>query len=103
MSNKIVTRSHDESKHTPRSEELIASLDKRLDRISGQIQGRKKMVDSNHGCEDILIQIGAVEKALESVGYMLFYDHLKTCVSESIINGDTSIIDETVEIIKKMK
>lgn len=60
---------------------------KRLNRISGQIAGLKKMVEEPRYCVDILTQIAAVRAALSSVGKFLLEDHMRTCVTASIKKG----------------
>lgn len=90
-------------KDLPRSDENIKKLDNRINRIIGQLGGIKKMIDENRYCGDILIQISAAEKALENLGYIILKDHIDTCVSDKIKNGDKTIVDETIELIKRMK
>ena len=90
-------------KHTPRSEESQRQLVNRLNRIIGQLNGIKNMVESNRYCGDILIQIAAVESALQSFGYIVLHDHMETCVVEQIKNGNLQVIDEAVDLVKKLK
>ena len=61
------------------------------------------MVEDNRYCGDILTQIAAVESALQSLGYIILKDHMETCVAEEIKNGNMQIIDEAVELVKKLK
>ena len=61
------------------------------------------MLADNRYCGDILIQLSAVESALQSFGYMVLSDHLKTCVVENIKDGNLAILDETVDRVKKLK
>ncbi|MCD7775517.1 MAG: metal-sensing transcriptional repressor [Clostridiales bacterium] len=90
-------------KETPRSEQAQKQLQNRLNRMIGQMNGIKRMIDENRYCGDILTQISAVESALQSFGYIILQDHMETCVADKIKNGDTQVIDETVELIKKLK
>ena len=90
-------------KETPRSEELQADLHRRLNRVIGQLGGVKTMIDDNRYCGDILTQIAAVESALQSFGYIILQDHLETCVVEEIQNGNTEILEEAIDLIKKLK
>lgn len=93
----------DKHKHVPRDEKEIKSLKNRLHRMVGQLNGIEKMIDDNRYCGDVLIQIAAVEKALQAFGYIVLQDHLETCVTEDIKNGDEEIMDEVIELIKKLK
>ena len=89
-------------KKDPRSQELIENLKKRLNRISGQINGVSKMINENRYCGDVLIQIAAIESALKEVGYIVLKDHLFTCVSSDIKNDDFSSLEEAIEITKRL-
>ncbi len=89
-------------KKDPRSEELINNLQTRLKKISGQISGVSNMLNENRYCKDILIQIAAVEAALKEVGYILLKDHLLSCVSDDIKQGDFSSLEEAIEISKRL-
>lgn len=90
-------------KHTPRSEEQLKSLNSRLNRIIGQLGGIKNMLEDNRYCGDILIQLSAVQSALESFGYEILGEHLRTCVVENVQSGNTQILDEALALIKKLK
>lgn len=91
------------TKKTPRSPEQIKSLKTRINRISGQLDGISKMIDDNRYCGDILIQVAACERALQEIGYLLLKDHLSSCVKEEIIQGNDSVIDEAMELMKRLK
>lgn len=64
-------------KHTPRDEQAIRLLQNRLNRMIGQLNGIKNMVEDNRYCGDILTQVAAVESALQSFGYIILQDHWK--------------------------
>ncbi len=89
-------------KATPRTEDETAALKKRINRIIGQLGGIGNMIDDNRYCGDILIQISAVEKALQSLGCMIMKNHLETCVTEQIKNGNEEIMDEVMELFKRL-
>lgn len=59
----------------------------RLKRIEGQARGLHRMVDEEQYCIDILTQISALTKALESVAIGLLDDHLKHCVVDAAKTG----------------
>lgn len=90
-------------KHTPRSAEDLKALQSRLNRIIGQLNGIKNMLDDNRYCGDILTQVSAVESALQAFGYEILSDHLNTCVVENIQQGNLSILTEALSLIKKLK
>lgn len=90
-------------KSTPRQEQELKQLKNRLSRIIGQMNGIGRMLDENRYCGDILTQVAAVESALQSFGYEILKDHMETCVVEEVQKGNTAIVDEAVELIKKLK
>jgi CsoR family transcriptional regulator, copper-sensing transcriptional repressor len=62
-------------------------LQKRLRRIEGQVRGIARMVDEDKYCIDILTQVSAATKALETVALSLLSDHLSHCVAEASAQG----------------
>ena len=90
-------------KNTPRDPKELRQLQNRLKRMMGQLGGISKMLEDNRYCGDILIQVAAVESALQSFGYLVLQDHLETCVVEEIQKGNTQVVDEALELIKKLK
>lgn len=63
------------------------SLLKRLRRAEGQVRGVARMVDEDQYCIDILTQVSAATKALETVALQLLEDHLSHCVAEAAAAG----------------
>lgn len=90
-------------KSTPRDVREQKNLQNRINRIIGQLKGIRGMVEDNRYCGDILIQIGAVESALQSLGYVILEEHMMTCVAEGVQQGNTQILAEAVELMKKIK
>jgi len=68
------------------SEDKDAVL-KRLRRIEGQVRGLQRMVEEDTYCIDVLTQISAATKALESVALHLLDEHLSHCVREAVAGG----------------
>jgi DNA-binding FrmR family transcriptional regulator len=68
------------------SEHKAAHL-KRLRRIEGQVRGLQRMVESDAYCIDVLTQVSAATKALESVALLLLEEHLGHCVTAAIHAG----------------
>lgn len=93
---------HCRHKHTPRGAGEQKKLQSRINRIIGQLNGIQGMIDDNRYCGDILIQIGAVESALKSLGYVILEEHMMSCVAEGVQQGDTQILAEAVELMKKI-
>lgn len=95
-------RDCDCKKRKDRSPEEYKSLINRLNRISGQINGIKKMVEESAYCTDILIQVSAVNSALNSFNKALLSEHIRTCVADNIREGDDEIVEELVETLRKL-
>jgi CsoR family transcriptional regulator, copper-sensing transcriptional repressor len=64
-----------------------AAVLKRLRRVEGQVRGLQRMVDEDTYCIDVLTQVSAATKALESVAIELLEDHLAHCVREAVAAG----------------
>ena len=91
------------TKHTPRSVAQHKNLKNRLNRMIGQLNGIGRMLEENRYCGDILTQVAAVESALQGFGFIVLKEHLETCVVEEVLNGNDKIMDETIELVKKLK
>jgi DNA-binding FrmR family transcriptional regulator len=63
-------------------------VQRRLNRIEGQVRGLQRMVGDDRYCIDVLTQVSAVKAALESVALLLLEDHTEHCVAEAIRAGD---------------
>lgn len=85
-----------------RSEEELKKLSNRLCRIEGQVRGLREMLQKDVYCTDILTQVSAVNAALNSFSKELLSEHLRTCVTERIQQGDDEVIDELVNVLQKL-
>ena len=85
-----------------RSPEEYKCLMNRLCRIEGQIKGIKNMLENDAYYPDILIQVSAVNAALNSFNKVLLANHLKSCVIEDIRKGNNQVIDELVKTLQKL-
>lgn len=90
-------------KAAPRPERELRQLKNRLNRMAGQLNGIGKMLDENRYCGDILTQVAAVQSALQSFAYQVLQEHMETCVVEEIRKGNTAVVEETVELVRKLK
>ena len=84
-------------RHKERSDKEYRDLINRLSRIEGQIRGIKGMVEKGAYCPDILIQVSAVNAALNSFNKVLLANHIKSCVTTDIRAGKFDITRTTVE------
>ena len=90
------------SKTTKRDEQEKRSLMNRLKRIEGQVRGIQRMLEEDEYCADILVQVSAVNSALNGFNKVLLADHLHTCVAEDIRAGKDEAIDELAELLRKL-
>ncbi|MGW1958334.1 metal-sensitive transcriptional regulator [Streptomyces sp. NPDC001920] len=73
---------------------------KRLRRIEGQIRGLQRMVDEDVYCIDILTQVSASTKALQSFALQLLEEHLRHCVADAALKGGAEIDAKVEEATK---
>ena len=85
-----------------RTEKEYKDLIHRLNRIEGQIRGIKGMVEKDVYCTDILVQVAAVNAALNSFNKVLLANHIKTCVTRDIKEGKEETVDELVTTLQKL-
>ena len=81
------------------------AIGRRLRRIEGQVRGLQRMVDEDAYCIDVLTQISAVTRALESVALELLGDHLGHCVREAMTRGGPdadAMVREAREAIERL-
>ena len=60
---------------------------KRLRRIEGQVRGLQRMVEADKYCIDVLTQVSAATRALQSFSLELLEEHLSGCVVEAAAKG----------------
>jgi DNA-binding FrmR family transcriptional regulator len=84
-----------------------SELEKRLRRIEGQVRGIQRMVDEDSYCIDVLTQISAVTRALQSVALELLDDHLGHCVRDAIEahggDADDKVAEASAAIARLVK
>ena len=85
-----------------RSEEELKKLTHRLSRIEGQVRGLRDMLQRDAYCTDILVQVSAVNAALNSFSRELLSEHIHTCVADGIRAGDDGVVDELVTTLQKL-
>lgn len=90
-------------KNTPRKTEQKRKLQNRMNRMIGQMNGIKRMLEEDRYCGDVLTQIAAVESALQNLGYEIYKEHMESCVVEEVQKGNLQVVDEAVELMKKLK
>lgn len=89
-------------KHKKRSGEEQRSLENRLSRIEGQVRGIKRMIEQDAYCIDVLVQVAAVNAALNSFSRVLLSEHIRTCVTQDIKEGKDETIEELLATLQKL-
>ena len=79
------------------NEETKGKARGRLRRIEGQVQGLQRMIDADAYCVDVLLQISAVQGALEQVQKLLLDRHIESCVADALRSGSKSERQQKVE------
>ncbi|MBQ3648487.1 MAG: metal-sensing transcriptional repressor [Spirochaetia bacterium] len=93
---------HCSDRHKKRTPEEQKALLTRLKRAEGQIRGIERMVENDAYCPDILIQVSAVTKALNSFNKELLTCHIKSCVKDDIQNEKDGAVEEFVDVLHKL-
>lgn len=90
-------------KSTYRLDEDKKNITRRLSIIEGQIRGIKQMIEDDRYCDDILIQLSAVNKAVESLENTILENHFRNCVNRELKAGNDEIINEVMELFKRLR
>ena len=88
-------------KKTKRGDEEKKRIISRLNRIKGQVSGICKMVEDDAYCNDVLIQLSAVKNSVKSLSAYILENHLYTCISRDLENGELDSMDELVSLFKR--
>ena len=89
-------------RHKHREAPEYDALINRLNRIEGQVRGVRGMVEKEAYCTDILVQVSAIQSALNAFSRELLGNHIRTCVVQDIQNGHTEVIDDLLSTIQKL-
>jgi DNA-binding FrmR family transcriptional regulator len=68
----------------------------RLKRIEGQMRGLQRMIDEDTYCIDVLNQVSAATKALQSVAMGLVDEHIRHCVAGAAAGDDQAEADRMI-------
>lgn len=85
-----------------RSQKQKEALVTRLNRVEGQVRGIKGMIEKDVYCDDVLHQISAVQSAMKSISKLVLEGHMKSCLVDRVQSGDTEVVDELLDTIRKM-
>ena len=71
--------------------EELTKLANRLRRAQGQIGGVLRMIEEGRECQDIVMQLAAVRRAVDRAGFSIIATGLKQCVAEAHERGDAEV------------
>jgi len=76
------------STHTLQDQEQLEAIAKRMKRAHGQMGAVIRMLEENRSCEDIVTQMAAVGKAINTAAFKLISASLKECIEEATVDRD---------------
>jgi len=88
------------TKHREKTEYDI--LIQRLNRIEGQVRGVRGMLEKDAYCTDVLVQVSAIQAALNAFSRELLGNHIRTCVVQDIQAGKLEVVDDLLATIQKL-
>lgn len=88
-------------KKTYRAEKEKTLIKNRLNIIEGQIRGIKKMISEDAYCNDVLVQLLAIENSVKSLSNHVLENHLYSCITRDLEDGKIEAIDEVIGLFKR--
>ena len=100
------THAHHEGSHEHdhghiHSAEHTKAVLNRMSRIIGHMQSTRRMVEDGRDCSEVLIQLSAIESAINSVSRVILKEHLSTCIIDAVKRDDIEAIEELNKAIDK--
>ncbi|KAA6450654.1 copper-sensing transcriptional repressor CsoR [Bacillus swezeyi] len=93
---------HDGHALNPKSSKEKEQITNRLKRIEGQVRGIQNMIEDDRYCVDILVQISAVQAAMQKVAFSLLENHTHHCVANAVKSGEgEEAIEELLDVFKR--
>lgn len=92
------SHTHDSHGHIHKNKKAVQN---RMARIIGHMQSVKTMVDNDRDCSEILIQLSAINSAVQSVSRVILKEHLSDCIVDAVREGDYESIEKLNVAIDK--
>lgn len=86
--------------HTHTHENTKAVIN-RLSKAVGHLESVKRMVEDGRDCSEVLIQLAAVQAALNNTGKIILKDHINHCIVDAVRDGDTEELEELNKAIDR--
>ena len=90
-------------KKTIRTKKEKKELINRVNRIVGSMNGIKNMIIDDRYCDDILIQLSAIDKSIKSLANLMLDNHIHSCVLNDVNKGNYEVLDEIVNLFKRFQ
>ncbi len=90
-------------KKTVRTADEKKKLINRLNRISGQVDGVKNMIEDDRYCGDVLMQLSAVEKAVKSLSSVILERHMYSCITREVKDSNLEVVDEMMTLFRRFQ
>ena len=71
----------------------MSKVSNRLKRAQGQLAGVVRMLDEGRDCEDIVMQLSAVSRALDRAGFAIIASGMRQCLTPTEPDGETGTLD----------
>lgn len=92
------THSHEEHGHVHENKKAVLN---RMARIIGHMQSVKNMIENDRDCSEVLIQLSAVNAAIQSTSRVILKEHLSTCIVDAVKKGDYQSVENLNAAIDK--
>ena len=85
----------------PHNYENRKAVVNRLARAIGHLEKVKRMMEEGCDCSEVLIQLAAVRSALDNTGKVILKDHMRNCIADAVVAGETESIDDLCAAIDR--
>ena len=89
-----------ERRKSPRKQDFKKDVITRLNRIQGQVGGVKKMMEEDRYCDDILIQLSAIDKSIKGIVNVILEDFVQNKVKPELKKENDEPVKEMIEYFK---
>ena len=85
------------SKH--RSLELKHDLEVRVNKIEGQLNGVRNMIDADRTCDDIIMQVAAIISGVKALGKEIIKDHINKYMVDNLDKNKKQITEDLLYLL----
>ena len=81
--------------------ETRRAVDHRLNRLAGQVEGIRRMIEEERGCAEILPQVASIKQAVNGLAGELLQAHIGQCLRRSVEAGNQNQAIEDIQGVVK--